>query len=100
MGTEVTAVSFKDTGEIRGTARLNERPPRRRASRYSGRTQAAKPPQTIPTFFFFKQKTAYEISEWDWNSDVCSSDLRQHVGHTDREDRLPIADRALDFAFD
>src|SRR5215475_5705240 len=26
-------------------------------------------------FFFFKQKTAYEISR-DWSSDVCSSDLR------------------------
>src|ERR1051326_8504666 len=25
--------------------------------------------------FFFKQKTAYEIKECDWNSDVCSSDL-------------------------
>src|SRR5690606_39999988 len=25
-------------------------------------------------FFFFKQKTAYEISR-DWSSDVCSSDL-------------------------
>jgi len=26
-------------------------------------------------FFFFKQKTAYEIQEGDWSSDVCSSDL-------------------------
>jgi len=26
-------------------------------------------------FFFFKQKTAYEISCCDWSSDVCSSDL-------------------------
>src|SRR5210317_2148896 len=26
-------------------------------------------------FFFFKQTTAYEISECDWSSDVCSSDL-------------------------
>jgi len=26
-------------------------------------------------FFFFKQKTAYEISDCDWSSDVCSSDL-------------------------
>src|SRR6056300_789959 len=25
-------------------------------------------------FFFFKQKTAYEISECDWSSDVCASD--------------------------
>src|ERR1044071_4654826 len=26
-------------------------------------------------FFFFKQKTAYDISTRDWSSDVCSSDL-------------------------
>ena len=25
-------------------------------------------------FFFFKQKTAYEIGTGDWSSDVCSSD--------------------------
>ena len=25
--------------------------------------------------FFFKQKTAYEIVDCDWSSDVCSSDL-------------------------
>ena len=24
---------------------------------------------------FFKQKTAYEVKECDWSSDVCSSDL-------------------------
>src|SRR3546814_2818211 len=27
-------------------------------------------------FFFFKQKTAYEMSISDWSSDVCSSDLQ------------------------
>ena len=27
-------------------------------------------------FFFFKQKTAYEIGTGDWSSDVCSSDLK------------------------
>src|SRR3546814_6599189 len=26
-------------------------------------------------FFFFKQKTAYEVRISDWSSDVCSSDL-------------------------
>src|SRR3546814_5676068 len=26
-------------------------------------------------FFFFKQKTAYELRISDWGSDVCSSDL-------------------------
>ena len=30
-------------------------------------------------FFFFKQKTAYEIKECDWSSDVCSSDLRHEL---------------------
>src|SRR3546814_17943523 len=45
-------------------------------------------------FFFFKQKTAYEMRISDWSSDVCSSDLQQedhravggHVG--------PLLDRA------
>src|SRR3546814_5672408 len=30
-------------------------------------------------FFFFKQKTAYEMRISDWSSDVCSSDLRGQV---------------------
>ena len=34
----------------------------------------------LVVFFFFKQKTAYEIKECDWSSDVCSSDLE--LGHT------------------
>src|SRR3546814_1049983 len=29
----------------------------------------------IVFFFFFKQKTAYEMRISDWSSDVCSSDL-------------------------
>src|SRR3546814_4722043 len=32
-------------------------------------------------FFFFKQKTAYEMRISDWSSDVCSSDLP----HTDAD---------------
>src|SRR3546814_2815776 len=28
-------------------------------------------------FFFFKQKTAYEMRISDWSSDVCSSDLER-----------------------
>src|SRR3546814_10303620 len=36
-------------------------------------------------FFFFKQKTAYEMRISDWSSDVCSSDLLRlaslHLGH-------------------
>ena len=30
-------------------------------------------------FFFFKQKTAYEIYQCDWSSDVCSSDLPRRL---------------------
>src|SRR3546814_5665891 len=29
-------------------------------------------------FFFFKQKTAYEMRISDWSSDVCSSDLQEN----------------------
>src|SRR3546814_8268139 len=31
-------------------------------------------------FFFFKQKTAYEMRISDWSSDVCSSDLFRNNG--------------------
>src|SRR3546814_4665416 len=31
-------------------------------------------------FFFFKQKTAYEMRISDWSSDVCSSDLAGRRG--------------------
>src|SRR3546814_1140672 len=41
-------------------------------------------------FFFFKQKTAYEMRISDWSSDVCSSDLRLDVLV------LPFATNALD----
>src|SRR3546814_18826075 len=30
-------------------------------------------------FFFFKQKTAYEVRISDWSSDVCSSDLLEKM---------------------
>src|SRR3546814_12256352 len=30
-------------------------------------------------FFFFKQKTAYEVRISDWSSDVCSSDLTSTI---------------------
>src|SRR3546814_19932906 len=30
-------------------------------------------------FFFFKQKTAYEMRISDWSSDVCSSDLLRRI---------------------
>src|SRR3546814_13530933 len=36
-------------------------------------------------FFFFKQKTAYEMRISDWSSDVCSSDLLAAVRTSARE---------------
>src|SRR3546814_12255980 len=43
-------------------------------------------------FFFFKQKTAYEMRISDWSSDVCSSDLaglrvRRSVGRIWKKDQ-------------
>src|SRR3546814_18519160 len=39
-------------------------------------------------FFFFKQKTAYEMRISDWSSDVCSSDLLSgNLAYTDTEVR-------------
>src|SRR3546814_3382256 len=38
-------------------------------------------------FFFFKQKTAYEMRISDWSSDVCSSDLVCRGGHLPRPRR-------------
>src|SRR3546814_4312200 len=39
-------------------------------------------------FFFFKQKTAYEMRISDWSSDVCSSDLcvETSLGQIDHRD--------------
>src|SRR3546814_16609553 len=40
----------------------------------------------LPVFFFFKQKTAYDMRISDWSADVCSSDLRAvdaRLGHAD-----------------
>src|SRR3546814_1087629 len=34
-------------------------------------------------FFFFKQKTAYELRISDWSSDVCSSDLALRLVEAD-----------------
>src|SRR3546814_5017459 len=34
----------------------------------------------LDLFFFFKQKTAYEMRISDWSSDVCSSDLPFRAG--------------------
>src|SRR3546814_4001311 len=46
-------------------------------------------------FFFFKQKTAYEMRISDWSSDVCSSDLIvQRVIHIRMFGLQPIDDVA------
>src|SRR3546814_10902261 len=44
-------------------------------------------------FFFFKQKTAYEMRISDWSSDVCSSDLAffDHLNHAKRSVALDLA---------
>src|SRR3546814_14409230 len=43
-------------------------------------------------FFFFKQKTAYEMRISDWSSDVCSSDLaRRHAELVDGRQQQAIA---------
>src|SRR3546814_10370226 len=42
-------------------------------------------------FFFFKQKTAYEMRISDWSSDVCSSDLlRRRLALADATHRRPL----------
>src|SRR5881296_4012684 len=44
---------------------------------------------SLCSFFFFKQKTAYEMLLCDWSSDVCSSDLTQrkerHDDHIEQQ---------------
>src|SRR3546814_4907275 len=45
-------------------------------------------------FFFFKQKTAYEMRISDWSSDVCSSDLLQPA-HNDRAAMNPLSPHHL-----
>src|SRR3546814_3046244 len=49
-------------------------------------------------FFFFKQKTAYEMRISDWSSDVCSSDLLLRVEglHTYYGRAHILADLALE----
>src|SRR3546814_3927054 len=56
-------------------------------------------------FFFFKQKTAYEMRISDWSSDVCSSDLsigggalflNDVVGHRRNRVQMPGQLRIVD----
>src|SRR3546814_2742992 len=68
-------------------------------------------------FFFFKQKTAYEMRISDWSSDVCSSDLdavlptqeladllvgtgEELLGEFAHLDSCDVVDRLLDAADD
>src|SRR3546814_15700428 len=44
-------------------------------------------------FFFFKQKTAYEMRISDWSSDVCSSDLADQRRALDRGGHLAVLDQ-------
>src|SRR3546814_5216788 len=39
-------------------------------------------------FFFFKQKTAYEMRISDWSSDVCSSDFDKNMAAYKKADDL------------
>src|SRR3546814_10044346 len=47
-------------------------------------------------FFFFKQKTAYEMRISDWSSDVCSSDLARAARVLLRHRPAPDAQLHLD----
>ena len=49
--------------------------------------QIAREDPKLLIIFFFKQKTAYEISDSDWSSDVCSSDL----SHEERKAALILS---------
>ena len=49
-------------------------------------------------FFFFKQKTAYEIKECDWSSDVCSSDLERPATVPSEQRRIVACRRGLALA--
>src|SRR3546814_7818814 len=67
----------------------------------------------VVVFFFFKQKTAYEMRISDWSSDVCSSDLGLHglerivqlradegAPHDGKEiDEAPFAQQAVEEGF-
>src|SRR3546814_13641004 len=46
-------------------------------------------------FFFFKQKTAYEMRISDWSSDVCSSDL-DFFRVSLEEDRIELVSELID----
>src|SRR3546814_2885439 len=49
-------------------------------------------------FFFFKQKTAYDVRISDWSSDVCSSDLAWRIGPPPARDSYLCIERLIDIA--
>src|SRR3546814_748275 len=49
----------------------------------------------VALFFFFKQKTAYEMRISDWSSDVCSSDLQATVKRGIDADPVPVPIRRV-----
>src|SRR3546814_6911160 len=53
----------------------------------------------ISVFFFFKQKTAYEMRISDWSSDVCSSDLSNLLAELESLVICPITSAVRDAAF-
>src|SRR3546814_677844 len=50
-------------------------------------------------FFFFKQKTAYEMRISDWSSDVCSSDLFEEMKGRIKEDDKSVPQKDGDFLY-
>src|SRR3546814_6353751 len=44
-------------------------------------------------YFFFKQKTAYDMRISDWSSDMCSSDLDARIWRHFRRISTPYPDR-------
>src|SRR3546814_1197819 len=47
-------------------------------------------------FFFFKQKTAYEMRMSDWSSDVCSSDLVELLVRNERPHVVALVEARTD----
>src|SRR3546814_10291818 len=55
------------------------------------------PCASVGFFFFFKQKTAYDMRISDWSSDVCSSDLTL-LSASQYDQNCPSVRRAISFA--
>ena len=75
----------RSLGEVKGYDEVDERGKER------GRKGWKRVGQHRVVFFFCKQKTAYEIRNCDWSSDVCSTDLYTHYSTTSaRCSSLPL----------